>query len=78
MPARSSRARCAIARSMSSFFSFSFWASFFSSCARASTASRAFRSAMYSASAILANFSLMCTCCNPRPSAASRLSSGMV
>jgi hypothetical protein len=33
---------------------------------------------MANASAILAKFSLMWTCCRPRPSAASRLSSGTV
>lgn len=45
---------------------------------RISTASRALFSATYSDSDRRAKLSLICTSCSPRPSAASRLSSGMV
>ena len=78
MPARSSLAFWANWRKCSSFFSFSFWASLRSICARVSTWMRAVRSAMYSDSDSLAKFSLMCTCCKPLPSAANRLSNGIV
>ena len=76
--ARSSRARIASSRSSSSLRSLSLAASFFWMCARFSTSSRALRSAMYSDSDSLAKLSEICTSCSPRPSAASRLSSGMV
>mmetsp|Transcript_15595 Transcript_15595/g.26849 ORF Transcript_15595/g.26849 Transcript_15595/m.26849 type:complete len:296 (-) Transcript_15595:853-1740(-) len=77
-PARCMRAFWASILSSSSFFSFSFSIFFLMICARFSISSRAVRSAMYSASVSLAKLSLMCTSWRPRPSAARRLSRGIV
>ena len=77
-PILSMRALSASSRSSRSLRSFSLASSSRCILERASTALRAFCSAMYSDSVNLANWSLMATSCRPRPSAARRLSSGMV
>mmetsp|Transcript_13728 Transcript_13728/g.58692 ORF Transcript_13728/g.58692 Transcript_13728/m.58692 type:complete len:207 (-) Transcript_13728:769-1389(-) len=77
-PTRSTRALCASSRSSSSLAAFSLLRISCWMRARVSTASRAFCSARYRASERRAKLSLICTSCSPRPSAASRLSSGIV
>mmetsp|Transcript_8280 Transcript_8280/g.23822 ORF Transcript_8280/g.23822 Transcript_8280/m.23822 type:complete len:255 (+) Transcript_8280:775-1539(+) len=72
------RAWLANSRSSSSRFSFSWIASFFWTCERSLTSCRAWRSATYRLSDSVAKFGLMVCSRRPRPSAARRLSSGMV
>mmetsp|Transcript_12090 Transcript_12090/g.34975 ORF Transcript_12090/g.34975 Transcript_12090/m.34975 type:complete len:204 (+) Transcript_12090:1173-1784(+) len=77
-PARAMRARAAISRSSDSFCSFSLTESFCWIRDRTSSSSLALRSAMYSASLREAKLLLMVCSWRPRPSAARRLSRGMV